>query len=483
MNKIRENILGNKKEYFIIFLILFSLVSFFIVDRYALDTYFYESTGMRYNAVYPYFHDGRLFMSAFLYSLSYLHISFATGKLISWLLAFISLFISIVLAYNMLLKYKKKKIITILISCCLVVNPFIIEYFMFPEFTGIMCLGVLFTFLCIYCLNNYFSSNKKKLLLVAFASSMCSVMCYQGAISLLFIIPFLFLLKDSKSFKKVIKRFSIVCLIFLAAALTTFALTKILGASRLGSSVNFISSFKGILKGLKILLLECYMTLPKYMLVIMAGITFVLTLITLKNYSNKLIFYILCILALLIVPALPHFFASYIWMVPRSNLGYGLLAVYPIVFYALYNKESKIVDVIFLSCMVVLLVSQTICAINYVKGAISNDTLNYFEAKKVSQEIEKYEKDNNISVNKIVVYYDASPTYVYENVKSAGDMNPRAFGYKWSYRAAINTRLNRTLIDGVSDKTIENYCKSKDWQSFDDEQIKFVNNTLHVCIY
>lgn len=427
MNKIRENILKNKKEYFIIFLILFSLISFFIVDRYALDTYFYESNGMRHNAIDPYFHDGRLFMTAFLYGLSYLHISFFSGKLISWLLAFISLFISIVLAYNMLLKYKKKKIITILISCCLVVNPFIIEYFMFPEFTGIMCLGVLFTFLCIYCLNYYFESNKNKLLLVAFISSMCSVMCYQGAISLLFIIPFLFLLKDSKSFKEVIKRFSIICLIFLTAALTTFALTKLLGASRLGSNVNFINSFKDILKGLKILLLECYKTLPKYMLVIMAGITFVLTLTTLKHYANKLIFYILCILVLLIVPALPHFFASYIWMVPRSNLGYGLLAIIPIVFYAIYSKENTTVNGIFLSCMVVLLISQTICAINYVKGAVSNDALNRFEAKQVLQKIEQYENDNNITIDKVTVYFDASPTYIYENVKSAGDMNPRAF--------------------------------------------------------
>ncbi len=133
--------------------------------------------------------------------------------------------------------------------------------------------------------------------------------------------------------------------------------------------------------------------------------------------------------------------------------------------------------------MVVLLFSQTICAINYVKGAISNDTLNYFESKKVLQEIEKYENDNNISINKIAVYYDANPTYVYDNVKSAGDMNPRAFGYIWSYRAALNTRIKRTLNDGASAKSMEDYCKSKDWQSFNDEQIKFVNDTLHICIY
>ena len=355
MNKIINNILKYKYTYLIIFLTLLIMFGIFSIDRYALDTYFYESNGMRYNAINPYFYNGRIFMTIFLYILSILNVSFSLGKLLSWLLAFISLYISTILCFNILSKYKKSNIINVLLSICLVANPFIIEYFMFPEYTGIMCLGILFTFISIFTIDYYFQKSNKIALAFAILAAMCSVMCYQGGISLLFIIPLLFIFKDSKTLKEFLKKLLIVCLVFGIAALTTAILSKILGAERLGNNFNFIKSIKEALKGSGILLTTTYQTLPKYLLIIIAIICSVGTLVTIEKKPKTILFYVLCILSLLIVPVIPHFFAAYIWLVPRSCLGYGLLAAISILFYLIYNKNNKYVNGIYILSMLTII--------------------------------------------------------------------------------------------------------------------------------
>ena len=126
---------------------------------------------------------------------------------------------------------------------------------------------------------------------------------------------------------------------------------------------------------------------------------------------------------------------------------------------------------------------QTISGVNFAKGAMKNDLLNDLESKEVIKEINKYEKENKITIENVVAYYDQNPTYVSQGVKSAGDMNPRAFGYSWSYRAALATRIKRTLKDGKLNSKIEKICKDQDWLEYEKEQLHFENDTLYVCIY
>ena len=479
MKKIKENIIKNKTEYLIIFLILFALIGIFSLNRYALDTYFTESFGMKYNAFNPYFHDGRLFMTAFLLICDFLKLSYAMEKLLSWALALGSLFISAIIIYNLLNKYKQNKILNILLSICLVANPFVIEFFMFPEYTGIMCLSILFISISIAAMVNFWQNNDKRLILLAFLTSMFSVLCYQGPMSLLFIIPLIFVLKDSKNFKDFAKRIILVGLVFLAAAATTAIITKVLGATRVATHINLLVTFKKIINGVFILLSSTYKIFPPYWFLIAFVISLVFCIVGINKKTNIILFLILSIIALFIVPALPHLFTSYVWMVPRSNIGYGIIVALPILFYLIYGQEKKYINYIFISLMSVLLLWQWHSSLSFAKSQIENNILNTQE----SMEINKFIDNSNNNINKVVVYYDKEPTYVYYFSKSAGDMNARAFGYDWSYRAALITKTGKFFEEGNKNKKYEKYCHDNNWESFNLEQLKIIDDTIHICIY
>ncbi len=483
MNKIRENISKNKMEYLIIFLLLLCLVGIFSLNRYAIDTYFFEAFGMKNNAINPYYHDGRLFMTAFLYICDFLKLSYRLEKLLSWTLAFTSLFFAIIIFYNILKKYNKNNILNIILSVCVVFNPFVIEFFMFPEYTGIMCLSLLFVFIGIYFICKYFDNKKKYNLILALSSSIFSTLCYQGTLSLIFIIPLILVLKDTKNFKDFFQKILTIGIIFSISALSIALITKFLGASRLASHINVIKIVKNIINGVGGLLTTTYKILPNYFLLIFFGISLILCFIALPKKVNTITFLLLNIVCLFIVPALPHMFTSYVWMVPRSNIGYGLLAVFPILFYILYAKVKKYVNYVFICLMCLLLLWQWHSSLSFANSQIINNELNTEEALKIGNYINNYEQEFNIKINKIKTYNDKGVTYVYPFLKSAGDMNVRAFGYIWAYRAVLNNKLARFFEEGDNNKEYKLYCQNNNWSTFDVEQLKIIDDTIHICIY
>ncbi len=480
MKFLKANLKKYKYHYLIIFLILLTLFGVFSLNRYAIDTYFFESFGMKYNAINPYFHDGRLFMTGFLYLMDFFKFSYATEKILSWVLALGSLFLSAIIMFNLLNKNSKNKMINILLSVCLVANPFIIEFFMFPEYSGIMCLSVLFIFISIASIINFWENKSKSLILIAIIAAIFSVLCYQGALSMLFIIPLIFAFKDCDNFKNFVQRVIITGVIFIIAAGTIAIITKLLGATRLANHINLLGSIKSLIKGIRLLLTSTYKILPSYMLIGAFCISLVFCLIGVKKKFNFIIFLILAMISLLAVPALPHLFTSYIWMVPRSNIGYGILGVFPILFYLLYGQDKKYINYIFIGIMSILLIFQWHSGLSFAQSQIENNELNTQEA----QNINKYIQDNKeYNVYKLKTYSDKNPTYTYYSLKTAGDMNVRAFGYEWAYRAALNTKSSISFEEGDTNKEYEKYCSHKNWDSFDTEQLKIINDTIYICIY
>ena len=61
--------------------------------------------------------------------------------------------------------------------------------------------------------------------------------------------------------------------------------------------------------------------------------------------------------------------------------------------------------------------------------------------------------------------------------------NIKAFSATWGTQGIINMKLNRVLDITENDQTYEEYFKSKDWTSFDKEQIKFNKETMYLCIF
>ena len=457
-------------------------------NRYAADTYWMENYGLRYNAINPYFHDGRFVMTAFLYILSFLPISMYKVKLISFGIAFISLFISEIIIYNIISRYKNNKIINIISSIMLVLSIFVVELFYFTEYTAVTAFSILLITISTKLLLNYFQNKEKKNLIIAFLCSTITAFCYQGTISLLVIFPIIFTLKYSNNIKKFIKNNIIIAINYSLPSITTLVVSKIVGATRVGGEIVIKDTIIKIVEGTKNLFVTSALIIPSYVfLVIFIILTVILIYImykkqcTLKYY----LFLIYTILATIIVPVVPYLVVntSSIWIVPRSTIGIGLLVALPVLFYVIYIKESTKHNNIFIVISSVFLVVQLIGWNMIGTDQIKNNTLEMYETENIARKIADYEKSNNRTINKLVTYKDQNVVYSYPGITTTGDMNYRNLTVSWSFKPSLSMHLNRNLKDGKENNQIKKYCSENNWDRLDDDQFKFEDDTLYLCIY
>lgn len=488
LDNLKINLKNNKNIYLILFTITLAFTLIFIQDRYAADTYYMESYGLKNNAINPYLHDGRFVMTLFLYVLSYLPISMYKVKLISFIFAFINLFISEIIIYNILNKFKKDKILNIIASVMIILSIFVVELFYFTEYTGVTCFSILLITISTKFLLKYFEKKNKKNLIMVFIPSIITAFCYQGTISLLVIFPILFVLKYSKNIKEFIINNIIIAFNYALPSITTLIVSKIAGATRISGEVILKESFVKILEGTKKLLITSALLIPNYMYLIIFGILLLFLIYIMykkKCEIHKYLFLIYIILAVIIVPIVPYFIVNTnnIWMVPRSTIGLGLLIVIPLAFYMVYIKESKKYNMIFafITCfyLIVELIGWNTIGVNQIK----NNGLEKYETDYIIRKINSYETENNKKIKKLVMYPDKGMVYNYPTVKMTGDMNARNVMIDWSFKPALEMYLGRNINDGNDNKEIKEYCLKNNWDNIDDDQFKFKDDTLYICKY
>ena len=317
--------------------------STFFMDHYAVDTYYLEAHGYVNNAMNPFFKDGRLMETLFLIVMRVLHIPFYGMKIISWIWGVVSLSAACYLMYTLLNKFIKKTWINYILSFGIVVNIFVLEYFMFPELTGDMCYGILMTVSASVLLLKYFECKNWKYILSAIICACIASICYQGVLSLLVLIPIIFTKKYSHNIKEFIQKNLWIALVYGSGAFFTLIISKINGASRLTETPNYLETLKTIIDGAKNLLINTGNFLPKYSYLILILIALVFVLIRCfqsKDKCQNVFFLIYVIGAILIVPIVPHMLlnASLVWFVPRSMLGYGMIVPFLFLFSALYFR-------------------------------------------------------------------------------------------------------------------------------------------------
>lgn len=487
-NKLKNNLKDNKNIYLVLFTITLAFTIIFIQDRYAADTYYMESYGLRNNAINPYLHDGRFVMTIFLYLLSYLPISMYKVKIASFIAAFISLFISEIIIYNILSKFKKNKTINIIASVMLILSLFVVELFYFTEYTAVTTFSILLITISTKFLINYFETKNKKNLIIVCIPSIITAFCYQGTISLLVIFPVLFVLKYSKNIKEFIINNIIIAFNYALPSITTLIVSKISGATRISGEVNLQESLVKILDGAKNLLVTSALLIPKYLYLIIFGILLAFLIYIMYKKKTKLykylyLFYI--VLAVLIVPIVPYFIVNTnnIWMVPRSTIGLGLLITVPVLFYIIYIKENKKYNNIFIIITILYLIMELISYNTIAVNQIKNNGLEKYETDYIIRKINKYEEENDKKITKLVMYPDKGMVYNYPTVKMTGDMNTRNVMINWSFKPALSMYLGRNIIDGKEDKEIKEYCSNNNWNNIDDDQFKFKDDTLYICSY
>ena len=442
--------------------------------------------GVMYNAINPYLHDGRLIMTLFLSICSFCGFSCQFIKFFSWSMAIMCLITSSIIVFNLIHDRVENKRILVLLSVGLVVSPYILEFFFFPEYTGIMCLGLLFVIMSLNYIVRYFDKKNNKYLILSFLSSLLSVLCYQGMISLIFIYPLLFIKYDDEKIIDIVKKIVIIGLNFFVASCFTAMITKIFGASRLGNSVNFVYKIKEVAVSSKNLIITTSGLYPSYLILLLGILSFLIVLIySIKNKKNNLaIASILIAISVFIVPSLPHLFTSTTWLVPRSCIGFGVLFISMIVFYSM-NYNNSIINKSFLTLIILLLCCQWYFGLKMFESQIENTIITKDTSNKIITNIKEYEKRNDIEIKYVKMYQDKNITYINEGIKGFGDVNVRTYAFDWSARVALgyyNGNYIYKTID-LDDEEFKHYCNSNDWSEYSESQIKIVDDIIYICLY
>lgn len=485
MKYITTKIKENKHELLVTFLLLLVFTGIFSLNRSAPDTYSLESYEFLFQDNLPYFKDGRFFMTIFVLILKTLNFPYRILKLCSWTLAFISLYSGILIFNGMLKKSNKRG--NILLSFLTIANIFVLEFFIFSDYSGIMCLGILFATISAKFFLDFLIEHKKKLFILSMLFSLFTAFCYQGTIALVVILPIVFTLKYSQNIKEFIT--NNICLMLVYAIPTFFALIigKIIGTNRLApTDVSIFDKIDKIFKGVMSLLTSTATIIPKYIFIILLVINLLVVIVAFWKKDKKFIYYLFlfyCLLAGLIVPLAPQFVIDYenIWIVPRSSVGLGIICLIPILIYYIYSKKNEKVITVLSCTMLLLAICQFRGYLLFGYHQIRNNILEEKESIKILEKFYNYEKENK-KIKNISIYTDKNITYNYQDIKVSGDMNVRIGARPWGVKAMLFRSINRSLKD-KENKDFERYCQNHDWTEFNNDTIKIEDDTIYICIY
>ena len=175
-----EKIKEQKKEIGIIILITILFFGSFIKPDYVTDTY--SIWGNPWKDSFIHFLSLGRFVTAFFWAIIRIcNIKFVISYEISYFIAIYAIILSIYKMYNILLNDIKNKILCLLISITVIINPFSLELFMYFE-KGILALSVLLNILAVEELIKVFNGEKQKIVKVRLYMLLANF-SYQGVVA------------------------------------------------------------------------------------------------------------------------------------------------------------------------------------------------------------------------------------------------------------------------------------------------------------
>ena len=178
-------------------------------------------------------------------------------------------------------------------------------------------------------------------------------------------------------------------------------------------------------------------------------------------------------------------FMFFVWLPPRVLTGLGFLLCILLIYWSNFLHEKHLNYFI---CFVGILFfinvyfSQSIAINQYATNRIDQE-----QVSNICYRIKDYEEKNKIRVKKISFCQDTEPLLgYYGNTKYiAWDLNIREFMVTWGQIEIINYYSKRHFekID-MPEEIYKKYFAKKQWDYYKpEEQLVFIGDTLHICVY
>ena len=365
--------------------------------------------------------------------------------------------------------------------------------------------------------------NKKNLLYSLIFMFIANCL-YQGVVGLFLSIALVYILKYSKNIRKVasphvqvasspreskkinlvasekssdfscaIKEFTannfIAGSIYAIPAVINFLFVKIkFKESRINGQIVILDSLEKIWRNTINMFKTMYGILPKYTFILLILFTFAVFCSKIWKEEKKLLpilKFIYIIVGITFIAIAPQILqpTDLIWFGPRTTYCfasmYGVLILYLAMNYELEGISKY--AIIFFSIMLLTFQSQKFIKIEKDRYLLNKNDQKI--AMQIAEQIKAYEETTGNIITELLWYEDEKPNYTYSGIFVTSDMNVKSYSSDWSTVEILKYYLKIDIKLVKREENLEKVFKSKNWDEFDEEQIVFESNKLHLCNY
>jgi len=476
------------------FLAVFLFCFPFLKMEYATDTYTIEQVGMEAFGD-SMFQNGRLVSAAAFYLFDTLWPQIGGFYYVSLLLALVFAPLAIFFLGKLLLRWVSAPVAYPLAFFTLL-NPLAVEYFLFIE-KGYFMLALCMSVLALWCLVRVWEGKWQWLALscLCLAVAAFTYQTLPGAFAVL-AVPFALLC--AKSVKQAARNLWLAVAVYGVGALPNFLFLKWIGGSqRVGEGIRFSNLQSVFAFAVPIASVLLYL-LGFFLLFLLCG----LFTVRLKRgcfWSRAslglFVPVALTVLGGLVVTFVPFLFVapSQVWFPCRVLYPLGtLLGTLPLLVLrpATPGDTEPVASPKKRTARLTCGVLTGVLLLNFVFfqavawSRLRNNALDEELCERIGALIEAYEAQTGEEILTVCIYHDAAITKHNPGVLYLGDSNVRAFSKDWSDVDHMNVILGRAFVESLPDGQVyAAHFANRNWDCFDEEQLVFDGQTLHLCVY
>lgn len=490
---------NNKNQMYTFFVMLMFAViicSNFFRMHFSQDTYCINVDYGYDRYIKHFLSIGRILGAVQMFITKKLNIPFETMVIGSSVSATILLTLSWFMLYSYTIKIakigenKKKQLLIAGITFSIIFNFCTFETLVFAE-----AIVLAFSILCATLASCIYTSNLKRKNVYTAILIFLTILAYQTSTSLFLIITLVFIaFKNKGSIKEILKKSIYVGLIYGVSMILGLLITKFWGnylnwVERETTLLSIKEMIQTIFKYLDFIVIKNFYIEPKgwnFIVIIFLTIIFIAQVIKSKEYFHILEYIVLvalcCIIPILPLMAIP---IKDQYMETRMAMVFGALAGTLLLYLILVMKadETKVIKDIISIITITLFV---INSIYFIRSSSENIATGYIDrniAKSIIYNIEKYEKENDIKLKKIVVGYDKKTIYYYEGQIMLRSTNGRGLATNFTVAPLIEYYCGEKYDWYVSQEEIDERFLEKNWDAYSEEQLVFEGDTLYLCVY
>lgn len=498
-----KNMLADKRFwiFLIITLIFYGALYRLSYSRCTYRMYFYD-----WKEEFKHYLGVGRYLVAFCWGVvSVLKFSFKTTYILSYILAIMSLTLAMYRLSFIVEKLIKNDKMTYFICTLIVLNAYLIDFFLYIE-KGVMAFSILMVIISFGFLYDYFETKNRKKLLYVLGCMLLTNFAYQATGGLFVSLSLILILKYSKDIKEFLKNNVLVALLYGIPIGINYIMMKFTyPTERNLGEIDFIESTIKIIKSLDKLFVNSYSILPRYffsivLLTVVIGFVVntilnkttnnvILKNIKLSNKLQSIIGLIYIFVGCLVVTIFPQYSLSTadIYLSPRCTIGFASIIGILILYLFYVQNTTKFDKKFYMIISLIYLIVQFTQLQFIIQDLHKVNELDMITAKEIERNIKEYEEQTGIEIKNVVYYQDKYASNSYPDIISFNEINQKIITRSWRNLSVLGYFTGRDLQLQKSEeyyvKEYQEYYSTKNWDYFDKDQLRFVGDTLHWCLF